>query len=116
MPTPWEELVYMAGGDEDRAREVADLFDLRGVMGSKLADLSSGERRRLAIASAYLGGFDVYLLDEPTGGLDAFNANRVVEVVERLVEEGKTVVIASHDDRLVRAVERRVVIDRGVVV
>lgn len=116
MPTPWEELVYMAGGDEDRAREVADLFDLRGVVGSKLADLSSGERRRLAIASAYLGGFDVYLLDEPTGGLDTFNANRVVEVVERLVEEGKTVVIASHDDRLVRAVERKVVIDRGVVV
>lgn len=106
MPTPREELMYMARGDESKFLEVVELFDLRGILDSKLSNLSSGERRRLAIASAYLGGFDIYLLDEPTGGLDAYNVARVLEAVQRLLDDGKTVIAASHDSRLTGATDR----------
>lgn len=106
MPTPREELMYMAREDEGKFLEAVELFDLRGILDSKLSNLSSGERRRLAIASAYLGGFDIYLLDEPTGGLDAYNAARVMEAVQGLLDEGKTVIAASHDSRLKEATDR----------
>ncbi|WP_420834712.1 energy-coupling factor ABC transporter ATP-binding protein [Desulfurococcus mucosus] len=100
-PTPREELLYAAGGGVDAVEEAVELFNLAGVLDRPLAKLSSGERRRLALASAYLGGFDIYLVDEPTGGLDQANAVRVLDALTRLVENGGTVVVATHDKRVV---------------
>jgi len=104
-PTAREELLYMAryrGGSVD---DVVELFGLTRVLDRPLAKLSSGERRRLAIASAYLANADIYLVDEPTGGLDDSSAASVIEAILHLASRGKTVVIATHDTRVVRVLD-----------
>lgn len=114
-PTPLEELLYsasrVAGKD---AEDVIDMFNLRDALNKPLARLSSGERRRLAIASAYLAGYDGYLVDEPTGGLDASNAAKVMGALEELASEGKAVVIASHDERVLRRIDERIQLGGGM--
>jgi energy-coupling factor transport system ATP-binding protein len=100
MPTPREELLMASRGDENKALDVAELFNLKYILDTPLAKLSSGERRRLAIASAYLMNFDCYFIDEATGGLDDESAALVLNALQLLVEKGKAVVIASHDPRI----------------
>ena len=59
--------------------------------------LSSGERRRLAIASALSGGYEYILMDEPTAGLDPLNKLHVIEAIIKAAEIGVGFIIASHD-------------------
>ncbi|MEM4482200.1 MAG: ATP-binding cassette domain-containing protein [Desulfurococcaceae archaeon] len=105
MPTPREELLASARGNENSVRDITDRFNLNKVLDKPLAKLSSGERRRLAIASAYLAGFEGYFIDEPTGGLDYDNCKEVLHALFDLVSEKKTVVVASHDDRIMSYVD-----------
>ncbi|MCY0867696.1 MAG: ATP-binding cassette domain-containing protein [Desulfurococcus sp.] len=104
-PTPVEELLYAAGGRLERVTDVAEAFGLSKSLETPLARLSSGERRRLAIASAYLSGFDIYLVDEPTGGLDQWNTVKVLEALSNIVDSGGTVVVATHDERIIRILD-----------
>lgn len=100
MPTPLEELLLSAKGDEDKVIDIAERFNIRHVLNRPLSKLSSGERRRVALASAYLAGYDGYLIDEPTGGLDVDNARAVLEAIESLIADEKAVVIATHDETI----------------
>lgn len=100
MPTAREELLAAARGDENRVYEVSEMLGLKNVLEKPLAKMSTGERRRVALASAYLYGVDAYFIDEPTGGLDAETASQVLDLLEALLEEGKAVVVASHDTRM----------------
>lgn len=100
-PTPREELLAAAGYNESRVLDVAEVFGLTRVLDTPLARVSTGERRRISLASAYLAGYDVYFVDEPTGGLDAYSAMRVLEALFELASEGKAVVVATHDERVV---------------
>ena len=45
------------------------------------------------------------MIDEPTGGLDQANASRVLEVLLELVNEGRTVVVATHDERVIKLLD-----------
>jgi len=108
MPTPREELLLAARGDESRVLDAAEYFGVKRVLDKPLARLSSGERRRVALASAYLYDFAGYFVDEPTGGLDYESALLVLEVLEALAESGKAVVIATHDERAVKRADLRV--------
>jgi energy-coupling factor transport system ATP-binding protein len=101
MPTPREELLIASKGDESRMLDIAEYFNITSILDQPLAKLSSGERRRIALASAYLSGFDAYFVDEPTGGLDYESAMLVLNVLEDLVERDRTVIIATHDERAV---------------
>lgn len=101
MPTPREELLLASRGDELKMLDIAEYFNIKGILDQPLAKLSSGERRRVALASAYLSGFDAYFIDEPTGGLDYESTSLVLSVLEELAERDKAVVIATHDERAV---------------
>jgi energy-coupling factor transport system ATP-binding protein len=112
MPTPREELLMASRGDENKALDVAELFNIKYILDTPLAKLSSGERRRLAIASAYLMNFDCYFIDEATGGLDNESAASVLNALQLLVERGKAVVIASHDPRIPHIADRIINLSR----
>ena len=109
MPTPREELMLNAR-KEDIAN-VVEYFDLKNILDTPIAMLSSGERRRLAIASAYLSGYQGYFIDEPTGGLDYWNARKVLELLDKLVDEDKAIIVASHDPRVIEFADRLVNLD-----
>ena len=64
-------------------------------------ELSGGERRRVAIAGIIAINPDILVLDEPTAGLDAKGANDVMSLVKAMHEQGKTIILVTHDMDLV---------------
>ncbi|MFE5536199.1 ABC transporter ATP-binding protein [Streptomyces sp. NPDC056492] len=84
------------------------------VVGQRGRTLSGGQAQRLAIARAMVRDAPVLLLDEPTTGLDAESARRIMEPLRRLMA-GRTTVVISHNLLTVRDATSTVVLDRGRV-
>lgn len=79
--------------------------------------LSGGEQQRVALARALVNDPKILLADEPTGNLDDVNKDQIMEFFREANIKGTTVLIATHDKRLINASPRRVIIlDRGRVV
>ncbi|MBM4401796.1 MAG: cell division ATP-binding protein FtsE [Candidatus Cloacimonetes bacterium] len=79
--------------------------------------LSSGEAQRVAIARALVHEPQVLLADEPTGNLDYENSWQIVELLNQINEWGASVLMATHDTEIVKALKKRVIkIDKGQVV
>lgn len=66
-------------------------------LSQKVYSLSGGEQQRVALARALLKPCELVLADEPTGSLDDENRNDVMKLLKRLNEQGKTVVVVTHD-------------------
>ncbi len=99
-PTTIEEL--------DNDIEIAKIFNLQHVLDTPIMSLSSGERKRLALASAYRRSRKALLVDEPSIGLDPINTIAIFKALLNLVKEGLCIVIASHLDTL-RYISRSIV-------
>ncbi len=80
------------------------------------AELSGGEQQRVAIARALAHRPPLVLADEPTGNLDAANADRVMEMLLQQVREiGSTLVVATHSDRVSRGADRIIRLAPGAI-
>ena len=77
--------------------------------------MSGGQQQRTALARALVGEPRVLLADEPTGNLDRASAETVMELLETLRDEGKTVVLITHDDKIAKRAQRVVHICDGIV-
>lgn len=64
----------------------------------KIYSLSGGEQQRVAVARLLLKPCDIVLADEPTGSLDTENRDTVLDLLQKLNESGKTIIVATHDD------------------
>jgi ABC-2 type transport system ATP-binding protein len=80
----------------DRVERVLDLVDLTRKAGTKVSQLSGGEKRRLDFATAVYGNPELIFLDEPTTGLDIQSRDDLWSTVDRLRENGATVVLTTH--------------------
>ncbi len=81
---------------ERKATEVIEKVGLSQVAKRKVSEYSRGMKQRLCLAQALLKEADLYLLDEPTAGLDPEGAKMFRELVLELAKEGKTVIISTH--------------------
>ncbi len=78
--------------------------------------LSGGEQQRVAIARALVSDPDLIVADEPTGDLDAKNAEATLALLRQLEEEfGKTVIMVTHDPRALRFVDQVFHLDKGIL-
>lgn len=83
-----------------RAHEILKLVGLSGRERHKSSELSIGEIQRVAIARALINDPEIILADEPTGNLDSQSGKGVMKVLTNLNEEGKTVVVITHDPKI----------------
>jgi putative ABC transport system ATP-binding protein len=96
-----------------RARELLEGLGLGGRTDHRPRDLSGGEKQRVAIARSLANGPDIVFADEPTANLDSASGREVAEILRRLGEEGKGVIVVSHDQRLADVASRTVRIEDG---
>lgn len=106
-----ELVLRLAGHGARAARQQAaallDRFGLRHRLTHLPADLSGGEQQRVAVARALALSPPLVIADEPTAHLDSANAEEIILLLRRLVdEERRTVLVASHDQRLVPVASR----------
>src|SRR6185437_15027200 len=95
---------------EERVEEALALFDLSCQRQRHPTLLGRGVRRRVALAATLAMRPRLLVLDEPTGGLDQRATERLMTVLHRLVDEGRSVVLITHDMRLVGAHASRMVV------
>jgi energy-coupling factor transport system ATP-binding protein len=122
-PTVEEDVAFapcQLGLDEDevgeRVRETLGLLGAGHMMQRSPNTLSAGEKRRVAIAGVLAMGPEVFVLDEPTAGLDPATREDLLGVVRGLREAGTSVVMVSHDlDEVAEVADRVCVLEGGEV-
>ena len=97
-----------------RAQQLLEQFMVPRRLGS-VARLSRGEQQRVALARALLLDPSLILADEPTASLDAENGQHIAMALKTLAHDGKTVVVVSHDDKVVALADRIVTLKAGRV-
>ncbi|BDU77326.1 ABC transporter ATP-binding protein [Mesoterricola sediminis] len=94
LGTPWRARL-------DRAQGLLETLQVGHRAHAEASRLSSGEQQRVAIARALMNDPEILLADEPTANLDAAAAERFVDLLARLHTRGRTLLLSSHDPRLV---------------
>ncbi|MEQ1621431.1 MAG: ABC transporter ATP-binding protein [Methylococcales bacterium] len=97
----------------ERARHLLDLVDLSDQWQQLPSQLSGGQQQRAAIARALANDPQLIVADEPTGNLDAATADDVFALFLRLNQQGKTLVMVTHNDELAASASRKIVIRSG---
>ncbi len=92
-----EVLLSMDKDDGAKAEEILDSLDLLALKEAHPLSLSGGQKQRVAIAGAVASGKEILIFDEPTSGLDLRHMREVAEIINRLIQTGRTVLIISHD-------------------
>lgn len=92
-----------------RVNEVLDMVGMVQKSKSMPHQLSGGEQQRVSIARAILNNPEIILADEPTGNLDPQTSIELMQIFKDLNDQGKTVVIATHDYPLIRKFPARIV-------
>ena len=82
---------------QNKIDDVLDRVGLKGIANKMPHQLSGGEQQRVAIARALLNDPELILADEPTGNLDPQTSAEVLSVLRKINENGKTVIMATHD-------------------
>jgi cell division transport system ATP-binding protein len=97
--------------------EVLKLVGLQDKTDRFPHELSGGEQQRVSIARAFVNRPLLMLCDEPTGNLDPTTSQDIMRLLERINRTGTTVVMATHDERIVDQMRKRVVeLEHGKVV
>lgn len=105
---------------DERCKELAELVGLADRMDHRPTQLSGGQQQRVAIARSLVNDPLMILADEPTGNLDSQTEQEVLEIIEKLNADGKTIVMVTHEDAVAARSQRVVhmldgVIDREVI-
>jgi len=107
---------YRPGISRERAMELLDIVELTDHAYKLPAHISGGQKQRVAIARALVNDPPVIVADEPTGNLDTVTADTIFQIFARLVEQGKTVIMVTHDMDLATRFTRKLIISDGEIV
>lgn len=99
----------------ERAREALERVGLAFRLHHRPNQMSGGQQQRVAVARAISARPGVILADEPTGNLDRLSGEAVMKILVELNNEGKTVILITHDDKIAKTSRRQVRICDGIV-
>jgi putative ABC transport system ATP-binding protein len=100
---------------EKRVKELLQMVGLESRANHFPSQLSGGEQQRVAFARALANNPPIILADEPTGNLDSVNADKIIQVLQLLKADGKTVIVSSHDERIKFLADQALLLDNGVL-
>lgn len=105
---------YHSSVDEEDARAVLEKVGLAHRLKHLPSELSGGEQQRLCIARALINNPELLLADEPTGNLDEANEKIVLDLLKQLKNEGKTIVLITHNETLGKQADTMMILRYGV--
>ena len=100
----------------ERARELLERMGLGERISHRPAELSGGQQQRVAIARSLANRPAILLADEPTGNLDTASGAEITAILEGLLDEGRTVIVVTHDETMARRARRILRLRDGRVV
>lgn len=109
-------LIYRGVGRSQRmelSRRALQKVGLENRMSHKPAEMSGGQQQRVAIARAIAQAPPIILADEPTGNLDSHSTQEIMGILKELYEEGRTVILITHDNEIAAKAKRVIKIKDG---
>lgn len=106
---------YHSSVDEEDAKAVLEKVGLAHRLRHLPSELSGGEQQRLCIARALINNPELLLADEPTGNLDEANEKIVLELLQKLKNEGKTIILITHNENLGKQADTMLILKHGVM-
>lgn len=111
-------LDYVKISSKEKKHRINELLKMLGIedKAEKIPkELSGGQNQRVAIARALVNNPKVILADEPTGALDIENGKEVMRIFKKLNEDGRTIVIITHDEKIARMCNKIIYIEDGKI-
>ncbi|HED0722679.1 ABC transporter ATP-binding protein [Campylobacter coli] len=106
---------YHSSVDEEDAKAVLEKVGLSHRLSHLPSQLSGGEQQRVCIARALINNPEILLADEPTGNLDEANEKIVLQTLQKLKNEGKTIVLITHNPGLAKFADRTLILQHGIL-
>ncbi|MBN1848867.1 MAG: ABC transporter ATP-binding protein [Deltaproteobacteria bacterium] len=111
--------LYYLGWDAqrsaERARELAHSVGLGDRLNHRPTELSGGQMQRVAVARALANDPQILLADEPTGNLDTATGDQILELLVALNQQGKTIIMVTHEDHIAQFAKSRLHMRDGVI-
>lgn len=101
---------------EELSKKALEMVGLEKRMFHRPAQMSGGQQQRVAIARAIAAKPPIILADEPTGNLDSHSGKDVMKIIHQLHEEGRTIILITHDNEIAAEAQRVIRIQDGKIV
>jgi putative ABC transport system ATP-binding protein len=102
-------LIYAGVSEKERKKRAADMLERVGLaekLDNRPNQLSGGQQQRVAIARALVTEPTILLADEPTGALDQKTGQQIMELFHKLNQEGKSIIMITHDQHIAKNADR----------
>ncbi len=101
--------------NHDKLRNICERLKISELLNKYPWQLSGGEKQRVALVRTLLSQKKLILADEPTGALDKTNSELIMDIFDKLHQEGLTVIIVTHDEKVAKRCKRIVRMENGHV-
>jgi putative ABC transport system ATP-binding protein len=112
-------MIYAKVPPYERKKKATELLERLGIghrVHHRPTELSGGERQRVAIARALANDPSIILADEPTGNLDSISAGEILNIFKEIHQEGRTVIVVTHDAEVAKRAQKIIKIRDGLIV